>query len=480
MKKLLGILALLALSVPIFAQDETRVIDSLENAVATQDGRDKVLTMIELTWEFYDVSYDDCLDWGERAIKEAHRLGFADLEAKANYVLGIQYAYHADMDLAKDYLQRSYSQFVALGDTKNAFESLWNIATYELSYGSIDTAYQVYEMALPIAEQLNDTSARAYVLSNMGLIWFKRNDLDKALDYNREAKSLFESIGDDQRVCRMESNIAVVYMERDLVEEARKIYWNIYPRFEDYGDNYYAFLACKNLGTIYENSIIDFDSAVYYLQKAIDCGGKPRPYMENEVFLSNEKSAAYVELGNIMVKRGEWEEAIVTYKDALSLAENNGYYSGQMEACFGLIKVYSQLGQAATSLSYYQRYSEMEKASGIMHMRPSLMKPLVADYARLGRFDDMNAELDAFEENHTTLSREIADLYERNLDLENMTFDLLEQYRSQNDQIETLQSQRNHYRMAFFGLLSIAIFILFLLAAYKIVRKNKAKRENIE
>ena len=110
------------------AQQETRIVDSLMDALIKQDGREKVLTMIELTWDFYDVSYDDCLDWGEKAIREAQKMGYGDLEAKANYALGIQYAYHGDLDLAKLYLQRSYSQFVALGDTKNAFESLWNMS----------------------------------------------------------------------------------------------------------------------------------------------------------------------------------------------------------------------------------------------------------------------------------------------------------------------------------------------------------------
>ena len=475
MKRLLNILVFFVLPFVAMAQLDTRVVDSLEAVLPNQEGRDKVLTMIELTWEFYDVSYDDCLDWGEQAIQEAHNQGLADLEAKANYVLGIQYAYHGDLDLAKYYLQQSYTRFSELGDTKNAFEALWNLATYEFALGSIDTAYQVYEKAEVLAKRLNDTSALAYVLSNMGTIWYKRNDLDQSLKYNREAKKLFESVDDDHRACRMESNIAVVYMERDLVEEARKIYWKVYPRFEELGDNYYAFLAYKNLGTIYENSIIDYDSAIYYLQKAIACGGKPRPYMENEVFLSKEKSTAYVELGNIMAKCGEWEEAIATYKEALALAESNGYYSGQMEACVGLVKVYSQLGQAANSLSYYQRYSEMEKASGITYTRSSLIKSLVADYARLGRFDEMNVALDDFEERQAALSREIADIYKRNFDLENMASDLLEQSDSQNKRIGLLQSERNQYRLAFFGLLALVIAAIVAFVLWRIIGKNQDK-----
>jgi hypothetical protein len=52
--------------------------------------------------------------------------------------------------------------------------------------------------------------------------------------------------------------------------------------------------------------------------------------------------------------------------------------------------------------------------------------------------------------------------------------DLLIQYESQSEQIQTLQTQRNHYRLAFFGLLAIALFALALMIAYKIVRRKRA------
>ena len=71
MKRLFNILVFCCLSLTAFSQEETRVVDSLLRVLDHQEGRDKVLTMIELTWEFSDISYDDCIDWGEKAINEA-------------------------------------------------------------------------------------------------------------------------------------------------------------------------------------------------------------------------------------------------------------------------------------------------------------------------------------------------------------------------------------------------------------------------
>ena len=459
------------------AQQETRILDSLMDALIKQDGREKVLTMIELTWDFYDVSYDDCLDWGEKAIREAQKLGYGDLEAKANYALGIQYAYHGDLDLAKLHLQRSYSQFTTLGDIKNAFESLWNLATFEMAFGSIDTAYSVYEQDLLLAKQMNDTSAYAFVLSNMGLIWYKRNNPEMSLRYFSEAIRLLETIGDDLEVLRLQSNIAVLYMERERFEEARNVFWKILPQFEANGDNYHSFIASKNLGAIYENAYINYDSALFYFQKAIDCFESPLLFKENVVSLKNEKPGVLVEMGNIMEKKGNHTEAIAEFEEALALAEKSGYLYGQMEACVGLGKILSKLGQAQKSLQYFNRYFELEQKSGIVQLRSTFRKALVLDYARLGMMKELETELSGFDDAVSELQHENNGLYDENENMRVQLSDLLQQYEAQNTQIQTLQTHLKQYRLAFFGLLAITLFVTVWFVAYKIVRKNRSKIE---
>lgn len=475
MKRLLSILLFCCLALPVVAQEETRIVDSLLNVLEQQQGRDKVLTMIELTWEFYDVSYDDCIDWGEKAIKEAQEQGLADLEAKANYALGVQYAFHGDLDLAKIYLKQAHTQFTALGDTKYAFESLWNLATYEMSFGNIDTAYMVYEEALPLAKQMNDTSADASVMSNMGLIWYKRGNPEKSLYYYAEAKKLFEAIGDEGNVLRLQSNIAAIYLDRDRYDEARRIFWDVLPSFEANGDNYYAFLTCKNLGIIYENTYVNYDSALFYFQKAIDCGENPKLSRENEVPLINEMSGALAEMANIMDRQDNYVEAIAKYEEALALAENSGYLFGKMEACVGLGNIYGKLGQAQKSLQYFNRYFELEHRSGLVQLRPTFRKALSLDYARMGMMNELDAELSDMEKAISELQRDNAVLYDENGNLQTELSDLLQLHDSQNDQIQTLQTERNHYRLAFFGLLAIVLFMAVLFVAYKIVRKNRSK-----
>lgn len=459
MKRLLNILVFCCLSLTAFAQEETRVVDSLLSVIPSQEGREKVETMIELTWEFYEISYDDCLDWGEKAIKEAQTLGMSDLEARANYVLGLQYAYHGDLDLAKMYLKKSYEQYIALSDNDNAFESLWDIATYELLLGNIDTAYGVYQTALEIAEE-DYYHGRAFIFLNMGNIEYKKGNKEKAYDHLVQAKQIFELLDDEQMIVFTEKEIACICSDRGQVDMARKMFWKLIPKLETFEDYCSLCDVSKRLGNMYMNEFVNYDSASYYFQKSLDFSLMPMKNQEDVVDANNLRAEALTEIGNLMMRKGDYNGALKNYSEALNLAEEHKYQFGQMLAYAGLISYYAQRGQALKSLQCYDSYEELEKATGIKTTRFSLRKYVAMDYARLSRFDDLFKELEDFEDENAALLREHGDIYEQNRNLEQYASDLLEQYESQNKQIKDLQFQRNHYRMAFFGLLAIAFFVI--------------------
>lgn len=456
---------------------ETRIVDSLQDVLRNQEGREKVLTMIELTWEFYDISFDDCIDWGEKAIKEAQNQGLADLEAKANYVTGLQFAYHGDLDLAKDYLYKSYNQYVALSDNENAFESLWDIATFELTLGNIDTAYNVYQEALGIAED-DYYSGCAGIFANLGYIESLRKHLLLAYDYYEKAKRNYRYLDDEKMVYRMDWEIANILMGLGKSEEARRLYWKVLPRLEKYEEYYPSSAVCNGLGKLYVETFVDYDSAWYYFQKALEFSEMPMRSKESEILADNTRIDVMVEIAALLMRRDDYNNAIKQYHYAIELAKEQNYQYGQMEACAGLMVLYSQMGQAAKSLQYYERYVEMEKSSGIAVIRPLISKHLAMDYAHLGRFDDLESELDGFEEEHAALIRENADLQEQNQILMDEASELLQNYETQGRELKSCQTSMLRYRLAFYGILTLLLLVLLSVAYWALRRKKSAKKED--
>lgn len=473
MKRLFNILVCIVLASSAMAQEDTHVVDSLRCVLSSQEGRDKVLTMIELTWEFYDISYDDCLDWGENAIKEAHNLGFADLEADATYALGMQYGFHGDLDLAQVKLKEAFRQHETIGNEAKAFEDLWNQARFEQKNGNVDTSLLIYEKVLLYAKKRNDSFAMAQTYCNMAVIQHQKCDFVQAEENMKNSLDIFKSGNDTVLALRTEADIASIYMDCGRTLEARKIFNDVIPQMETIGDYVQLLSVYENYGRLLVKDLKDFDSARYYYEKAYSIA---ELLDENGIKVPvSDKVHLLVELGNSDYNQGNYKTAIEKYKEAFDLAEANVYNAGKMQACLGLGSAYSCLAMPSESLYYLNLFFDLEGKSGITITHSSMRLPLMLNYARLGKFDELESELTVFEEEYKGILRENEDIYVQLQNMQNEVGELLNEHDSQNTQIETLQTQRNQYRLAFFGLLAVVLFALVLLVAYKIVRKNRAK-----
>lgn len=475
MKRLFNILILLFLTSFCFAQEETRAVDSLLSVMAKQEGREKVETMMELSKAFFDFSFDDCFDWGEKAIEEAQRMGYTDLEADATYALGLHYGYHVDLDLAQDCFKKAFDLHKKVGNDAKAFEDLWDQAYFEQVLGNIDSAFVIYEKVLSYAKERNDTLAEANVCANMAVIQYQIHDFESSETYFKECRTLYVLLDNKFELARTNANLANLYMEWGKYAESRKLYREAISAFEGLERYDFLLLVYKNYGILFEKDYVNYDSASFYFEKAMACVDQvewPTGSLEEVV---NAKADLLVEMGNLAVVRCDELLAKKYLEEAFSLAENNSYHFGLMQAALSLGQLYAMQGKASLSMHYLDIYAEEARKSGITMMESAAKKPLILNYARLGRFDEMSVELDALDEEKQALQREANDLYDQISSLQDETHGLLQQYDSQNEQIQTLQKQRNHYRLAFFGLLAIALFVVVLFVAYKIVRKKRTK-----
>ncbi len=475
MKRLFNILVFLSLASLVLGQDETRAIDSLESVMAKQEGREKVLTMIELSKAFFDFSFDDCIDWSEKAIQLSHEIGDMELEADAHFSLGINYGYHADLDLAHIYLKKSLDLYQRLGNENKSFESLWNLAYFELILGNMDTACLAFQKVLSVAEQRHDSLAYAQASDNLAYVQYQRNDFDGAIKAYEASRKIYALLNDSLAVTHTNLNLAIILNECRRTTEARELFAKVIPQLEAFQEIDMMLTAYKNYGMLFARDLVNYDSASYYFEKALACLESESLSRADRQTMAYSKVDLMVEMGNVAVNCHDEMTAKSHFENAFSLAEENKYHLGMMQSALSLGQLYASQGKATISMHYLEIYAKEAKQSGITMMESAVKKPLIINYARLGRFEEMASELDAFDEYRQALQRENNDLYDQISTLQDESQGLLQQYESQNEQIQTLQSQRNQYRLAFFGLLAIALFALALLIAYKIVRKKRAK-----
>lgn len=462
MRRYFTILLFVLLVPRAWSQTDTHIVDSLLDVLSSQQGRERVLTMMELTWEFYDISFDESTTWGEKAIAEAQAMDSTNLVAKANYVLGMQYCFHGDLDLAKGYLNKSCQLYRDLGNLERLFNSQWQKARYEQAKGNVDSSFAYYESALVTAQKMHDTVAYTDVQYNMAVILYEKGELNRSKAEYLRLRDYYIQKNDDFYLPMVNLNLAAIEMELGNASVARSSFYSLIPDFEANSDNTNLMYLYKNLGTIYLDDFINYDSALICLQTA-------RRYSEVAEY-TYFASDVVNELGNAYFKLEDYDASMRCYEEALVEAEKIQYHGGMAAAFAGMGQVYYKLGKAQKSLDCYQKCFEMESKMGNEKYRTKLGGELVRDYARLGRFDDMEAELSVIEDNRKALIRENADLFDENLRLQAEVEDLCSDNQSQSNQIDILTTRAKHYQLAFFGLLGLVLVALLFVILKKLKR----------
>ena len=369
------------------------------------------------------------------------------------------------LDRAQGYYQQ------AVTDEPDNAEPLLLLGKLQEKRNHLDEAI----VSLYQAVTINDTLAEANIYANMAVIQYQIHDFEGSETNFKKCRALYVALDNKFEIARTNANLANLYMEWGRFAESRKLYREAIAAFEDLERYDFLLLVYKNYGILFEKDLVKYDSANFYFEKAMACADQvewPTGSLEEVV---NVKADLLVEMGNLAVCRSEELSAKSYLEEAYALAEGNSYYFGMMQAALGLGQLYATQGKASLSMQYLDLYTEQTKKSGITMMESATKKPLILNYARLGRFDEMAKELDALDEQKQALQRETNDLYDQLSALQEETQGLFDRYDSQNEQIKSLQSQRSQYRLAFFGLLAIVLFIVVLFVAYKIVRKKRAK-----
>ncbi len=469
MKLRVAILVFLGLRVFVFAQERTQTIDSLENVMAKQEGREKVETMMELSKAFFGYSFDDCIAWGERAIEEATRFHDDELLAKAYWRMGIRYLNHFEFDLALENYGKALELLKNKGDSDLLMRVLNGKGRVELLMGDLDAALPTYQYDLKVSENLGDALNCADVMNNIAYIHFHQDDFDKAMKCFHDARQRYMHLHDTLSVAQCDNNISRIHIERQWFDEAQLLLQRAIPIYEHYGDDVSLAHAYQNLGTVYATGHVNFDSAMVCLRKSIKCAEN----VGDQITLIEDE----LELAGVMRHLNREGDAMDLYELALHSSETMGYTDGLLEAYKNLGIHYNETGDFKTSAIYLKRCEDLAIEKGNQLYLNTVRPYLIADYARLGQMMEMKQELDLVEDDYLGMVGENNALEE---ELSHIQYDmdgLLGKYESQNEQIQTLKTQRDQYVMAFCGLLAMLFFFVVLLVVYKIVRKKRAKIE---
>ncbi|UWM56949.1 tetratricopeptide repeat protein (plasmid) [Salinirubellus salinus] len=93
-------------------------------------------------------------------------------------------------------------------------------ATVLMRLGRLDEAEAAFERALEAHREIGDRTGEADALQGLGMVYFRRTEYGRDLEYQRAALELFEEFGELRRQSNALGNMASVYVSMEAYDEA--------------------------------------------------------------------------------------------------------------------------------------------------------------------------------------------------------------------------------------------------------------------
>ena len=376
--------------------------------------------------------------------------------------------YRADPDEAMRYGLEARTLAEQLNYPKGEALANKNIGLGFYMQAEFTEALRYWEPSLVLYEELGNDKMVANLLSNMGSIYLTTGKFVEAMELFLPALKMAEEMADSVRISTLLLNIGVIYSEQSgTYDEARNYYLQAIEMGEVLGNLNVMGIGYVNLGEIYVKKE-EFDSALYYFEKSLT------------ILTSGIDIASVLNfMGIIYSEKGEYSKAFTFHKDALELARKENAQRETVRILLGLASSYEILDNPVKAIECFKEAEILAEEIGLNEELSSAYEGLATNYAEI--LDYPNAY------KYLSLQNTIEDINYR-LESDDKTTELMNSYQMEKKQneiaileqksvIEQLKSKRQRaiiISSGFLGLILLAI-ILAVFSRMRYIRTTNRK-----
>jgi tetratricopeptide (TPR) repeat protein len=273
-------------------------------------------------------------------------------------------------------------------------------------------AVEFARQALEMATEINDSKGLAAANNNLGVAYRNQGALANSLEYYLTALKIYETIGNKEGIASTQNNIGNIYAFKKDYEKALQYFQQSHLIFVETGDSIRIIGSLNNLGNVSSDLNMQEEALKYY-NEAYDISTK----------LGKEFADPVSNMGNIYLKKGEYDNAARYYLKALEMARHENDQFEQLNIYSSIGKVYSLAGNYKTAQTYLDSALTMSRQMQAMVYQPSILKNIAFNYAKQGRMKEAFDMMVKYDETNEIISneestRKIAQM-EMALDLQN-------------------------------------------------------------
>ena len=287
--------------------------------------------------------------------RSAHDL-FVELDEKEQIVetlleLGLVAEKEGDFKQALD--QYTQAQTMASED-KSLLPSLSKAYLYQANshwyQGNYQKAFRFQKLALDIAESLGDKRQQAFTLNTLGLIHWTLNDSTRALTHLGASLKLAEDIQSQLDIATAYNNIGLVHRKDKRYELSIEFFNKALEQDRKLKSKWGQGYTHRNLGMSYLR-MGNLAEAEPHIHRAIA--------FSKEIGNRTNLVKAMLELGNLALKKQQWEKAGAKFQETAELAERLNIAEVHWRALKGKGFALAKLGQKAKAIGEYKKSAEV-------------------------------------------------------------------------------------------------------------------------
>jgi tetratricopeptide (TPR) repeat protein len=272
-------------------------------------------------------------------------------------------------------------------------------------------AVEYASQALELATEINDQKGLAAANNNLGVAYRNQGALAKSLEYYLTALKIYETIDHKEGIAATKNNIGNIYTFKKDYEKAIEYFQESHKLFVELGDSVRMIGSMNNLGNL-SNDLERYDEALKYYTEALEMSEK----------LGKQYADPVSNIGNIFLKKGDYQNAGQNYLRALELARKENDQIEQLNIYSSLGEVLSLSGNYKLAQTYLDSALLMTNQLQAFVYQPTILKSMARNYAKQGKMKEAYETLDRYDQRKELLngeesSRKIAQM-EMALDLQ--------------------------------------------------------------
>jgi len=368
--------------------------DSLINQLqtATEDTiKINILSALCLELKHYDPP--KALVYGRQGLAIAKKLNHKTGILLCSNILGAVCMNQGNYEQVIIYWQQSLRTSEELGDDNSIAETLNDIGEVNRLQGNFPKALDYYLQALKKSEELflsaeqkgdkDEITKRkqlfAGCLSNVGIIYYYQNDLDKTIDYFLQSLKIWEETGDQYEIARSLDNLGVIYYNKGYNEKALEYHQKSLKIKEELGDKRGIASSLNNIGEV--NRLQgNFDRALDYQKQSL----KIKQELNDSRGIANSLN----NIGETYYDQGNYAKAIESSEGSLEIAKEIAAKELIKNAYQNLVNCNAKSGHFNKAYKYNKLYvaikdtlfnEEKAKEIGKLEARYEMEKKITAE-----------------------------------------------------------------------------------------------------